>query len=200
QLLAPELSGPSPKFLGDELGILELDSGRYTPVCGGTVPRGVLEFIAAENGVSGTALIAHFGGPPYGYTTGVVKACVAGLLRASKLRIVPEGGAEITAVRDAGVQDLFGKDRDFRRADFFVAGEDSVGPQIRAKICKFFETHLGHVMDREDHAIADAVSKLFPGQAKQLRDVESRIRRLPGGGSIPDVLVRLESALEKCVS
>ncbi len=200
QLLQKELSGPSPKFLGEELGILELDSNRYMPVCSGTVPVGVLEYIDSEGGISGTGLLAHFGGPPYGYTTGVVQACVAGLLRASKVRIRPEGGAEITAIRDAGAQDLFGKDRAFRRADFFVAGEDEVGPRARAKICKFFQEHLGYVMDREDHAIADAVSQLFPIQAKLLREVEGRIRRLPGGGSIPDALVRLEGALEKCVS
>jgi hypothetical protein len=46
----------------------------------------VLDYIDDERGVSGTTLLAHFGAPPYGYTAAVVKACVAGLLRASRSR------------------------------------------------------------------------------------------------------------------
>ena len=48
QLLEPELSGPSIKFMEDHLGILELDSGRYVPACSGVVPRRIQEHI--ENG------------------------------------------------------------------------------------------------------------------------------------------------------
>ena len=92
----------------------------------------------------------------------MVKACVAGLLRGAKVRIQPEGGDEITAIRDAGVRDLFEKDRDFRRATFFPAGEDDVGVQARARICKFFEARLEHPIDREDDAIANAVAQHFP--------------------------------------
>src|SRR5690606_35705291 len=106
QLVEPELSGPSPKFLADELGVHELDAGRFVPACSGVVPRRVEEHIEAEGGVSGTSLLAYFGGPPYGYTANVVKACVAGLLRAGKVRLQPESGSEITAIRDAGVREL----------------------------------------------------------------------------------------------
>jgi hypothetical protein len=113
QLVAPELSGPSPKFLTGDLGILELDSGRYVPACGGVVPRRIQEHIESEGGLNATALLAHFGGPPYGYTATVVQACVAGLLRAGKVRLQPGSGNEITAIRDAGVQDLFERDREF---------------------------------------------------------------------------------------
>ncbi len=200
QLLEAELSGPSPKFLGGDLGILELDAGRYVPSCGGSVPSRVQRYLEDEGGVGGTTLLASFGGPPYGYTANVVKACVAGLLRAGKVRIQPEGGAEITAVRDAGVKDLFDKDRGFRRASFFPAGEDDVGFQARARICKFFETHLQHHMDREDHAIADAVSQLFPGQARRLRDVLSRLDQLPGRPAPPEPLTRLQEVLEQCIA
>ena len=200
QLVELELSGPSPKFLTGELGILELDSGRYVPACAGVVPRRVQEHIETEGGLGGTALLAWFGGPPYGYVSTVVKACAAGLLRAGKLRIQPDGGAEITAVRDAGVRDLFDKDRAFRRASFFPAGEDDIGFQARARICKFFETQLQHRMDREDHAIADAVSQLFPAQARRLRDVISRLDQLPGAVDVPDALTRLQEVLEQCVA
>ncbi len=200
QLVELELSGPSPKFLTGELGILELDNARYVPTCAGVVPRRVQEHIEAEGGLGGTALLAWFGGPPYGYVSTVVKACVAGLLRAGKLRIQPDGGAEITAVRDAGVRDLFDKDRAFRRASFFPAGEDDIGFQARARICKFFEQQLQHRMDREDHAIADAVSQLFPAQARRLRDVLSRLDQLPGQSAVPEALSRLQEALEQCVA
>ncbi len=200
QLVETDLSGPSPKFLPGELGILELDAGRYVPSCSGVVPRRVLEHIEAEGGLGGTTLLAWFGGTPYGYPANVVKACVAGLLRAGRLRVQPDGGAEITAVRDAGVRELFDKDRAFRRADLFPAGEDDIGFQARARICHFFHGSLDHRMDREDHAIADAVSKLFPSQARQLREVLTRLDRLPGRLQPPEALLTLQDVLEACVA
>ena len=199
QLLEPELSGPSPKFLAGELGILELDAGRYVPACSGTVPLRIQEYVEAEGGLAGTGLLAHFGGPPFGYAPGMVQACVAGLLRAGRLRIQPEGGTEITAVRDAGVRDLFEKDRNFRRASFFPAGQDDVGFQARARICKFFEESLGHPMDREDHAIADAVALRFPELADRLINVERRLHQLPGTQDAPEALSRLGEVLEQCI-
>jgi hypothetical protein len=199
QLIEAELSGPSPKFLAGDLGILELDSGRYVPACSGVLPRRIQEHIDSEGGLGGTTLLAHFGGPPYGYTANVVKACVAGLLRAGKVRLQPDGGNEITAVRDAGVRDLFHKDRGFRRATIFPAGEDDIGFQARARICKFFEGRLGHPMDREDHAIADAVAQHFPQLAQTLRSVHARLNRLPGSPEGPADFARLGAALEQCI-
>lgn len=199
QLLEPELSGPSPKFLTGELGILELDSGRYVPSNRGLVPDNIDAHIKEAGGLSGASLIHHFGGPPYGYTANVVKACVAGLLRASKLRIQPDGGSEITAIRDAGVRDLFEKDRSFRNATIFPAGEDDIGLQARARICKFFEVRLRTPLDREDHAIADAAANLFPELAKQLRGVEERLAQLPGSLEGPKIFEKLAKAFEDIV-
>jgi hypothetical protein len=199
QLVEAELSGPSPKFLPGGLGILELDSGRYVSSCSGVVARRIQEYIESEGGLSGTTLLAHFGSPPYGYTSNVVKACVAGLLRAGKVRLQPDGANEITAIRDAGVRDLFEKDRDFRRATIFPAGEDDIGFPARARICKFFEERLGHPMDREDHAIADAVLQQFPKLAQQLRGVQSKLNRLPGSPEGPAVFGKLGEALEQCI-
>lgn len=198
QLVEAELSGPSPKFLTGDLGILELDSGRYVPSCSGVVPRRIQEHIESEGGLGGTTLLAHFGGPPYGYTASVVKACVAGLLRAGKVRLQPDGGNEITAIRDAGVRDLFDKDRAFRRASIFPAGEDDIGFQARARICKFFEECVGHRMDREDHAIADAVAQHFPQLAQKLRGVQGQLNQLPGSPEGPPVFGKLAEALEQC--
>jgi hypothetical protein len=200
QLLDDPLKpGLSPKFMGHDLGIFEIDSGRYVPSCNGVVARRIEEHIRSEGGCSGAGLLQHFSGPPYGYTGGVVRACVAGLLRAGKLRIQPEGGPDITALRDPGVQELFGKDRAFRRANFFPGGEDAVGPQVRAKICKFFEDQLGRALDRENHAIADAVSQLFPAQASRLHGVLNRFNTIPGAREVPIELKKLEKALEDCV-
>lgn len=198
QLLEAELSGVSPKFVVGDLGILDLDAGRYVPACGGIVPQGVQEHIVAEGGLGGTTLLAHFGGPPYGYTPNVVKACVAGLLRAGKVRIHPDGGSEITAIRDAGVRDVFEKDREFRRATIFPAGEDDIGFPARARICAFFEEALGHRMEREDHAIADAVAQHFPPLSTRLRALHASMNLLPGSQQGPDVLRRLPDALEAC--
>ncbi len=199
QLLESELSGPSTKFLAGDLGILELDSGRYVPACSGVVPARIKDHITLEGGLLGTTLLAHFGGPPYGYTANVVKACIAGLLRAGKLRIAPESSLEITGVRDAGVRDLFEKDRAFRRATFFPSGDDDISSQARARICKFFETQLQLRMDREDHAIAEAVSKNFLQLAQKLRAVQSLLSQLPGAPTGPAVFQKLSEALEVCV-
>lgn len=198
-LVESELSGPSPKFLSGELGILELDSGRYVPTCSGVVPHRIEEHIKKEGGLSGTALLAHFGAPPNGYTANVVKACVAGLLRAQRVRLQPEGGSEITAVRDVGVRDLFEKDRSFRRAMLFPAGDDDIGVSARARICKFFEERLQHRMDREDHAIADAVAVHFPQLLGRLRNVQTQLSRLPDAISEPDALRKLGPILEQCI-
>ena len=199
QLLELELSGPSPKFLSEALGVLELDASRYVPACSGVIPRRVQEYIESQDGLSGGSLLSHFGGPPFGYTDNVVKACVAGLLRAGRLRVRPEDGDEITAVRDAGVREILEKDRPFRRADFFPAGDDDIGFQARAKICRFFEQHLQVHLDREDHAIADAVAQHFPQQAQRLREVLVRFDRLPDKRPSPTELIRLGDALEQCV-
>jgi hypothetical protein len=199
QLVDAELSGPSPKFLPADLGILELDSGRYVPTCSGVVPRRIQEYIESEGGLNGATVLAHFGGPPYGYTANVVKACIAGLLRASKVRLQPDGGNEITAIRDAGVRDLFERDRTFRRTTIFPAGQDDIGPQTRARICRFFEERLQHPMDREDHAIADAVLQDFPPLAQQLRSVLGQLNKLPGSPEGPPLFRKLGVALEQCM-
>ena len=44
---------PVAQFLTGELGILELDSGRYVPSCGGVVPRRVQEYVESEGGLGG---------------------------------------------------------------------------------------------------------------------------------------------------
>ena len=202
QLVQPELSGPSPKFMTGELGILSVDpeTRRHLPSCDGVVPRRVLEYIEGTGGLGGGTLLTHFGGPPYGHTTGVVKACVAGLLRGGKLRVELETGGELTAIRDTGAKDLFDKEREFRRASFFPAAEDDISFGDRARICKLFRERLGHDMDREDHLIADAVGALFPAQARRLRAVNTLLVKLPGSPQPPKALLRLETALEKCLA
>lgn len=199
QLIGADLSGLSPKFLTGDLGIIEVDGGRYVPACGGVVVRRIQEYIESEGGISGTALLARFGGPPYGYVANVVKACVAGLLRAGKVRLQPEGGDEITAYRDVGVRDVFERDRDFRRVTIFPAGQDDIGFQARARICRFFEDHLGARVDREDDQIANAVVAHFPLLAQDLRDLQGRLNQLPGSPEGPTALGKLSEALEKCL-
>ncbi len=199
QLLQPELTGASTKFLLEGLGILELDTGRYVPACSGEIPRRVLQSIEDDEGLEGAELLKQLGSPPYGYAPGVVKACVAGLLRDGKIAIQPETGPEITASRDAGVQDLFDKDRSFRKARFSKGGPGGTSRQDRARICKLFDELLKRDLDREEGPIADAVSELFPDLAKCLREVQTRLSRLPGDFQEPAVLSKLQTALEHCL-
>ncbi|NBX30884.1 hypothetical protein EBR04_10675 [bacterium] len=150
QLLAPELAGPSQKFLTSELGILDLDAGRFAATCSGVVPTRIADHIAAEGGVGGTALLAHFGRPPYGYTANVVKACVAGLLRAGRIRIQPEGGAEITGFRDAGVRVCLGTDGPtLGGVDPAIAREVDWLAGSKGLVVVEMLTGLGAIVDRE---------------------------------------------------
>jgi hypothetical protein len=201
QLLVPELSGPPVKFLGGAgLGILELDAGRYVPSCKGVVPDRVRGFIETQDGVSGASLIAHFGGPPYGYVPNVVKACAAGLLRLGLLRIQPDEGTEITSFRDPGAVDLFDKDRVFRRASFFLIDDaEGIPAAWRARIQKLFAQRLGLAIDRENDAIADTVANHFPNLARDLRDLQARLAKLPGAPTGPPALDTLHTALEACI-
>lgn len=199
QLVEQDLSGPSPKFVIGELGILQLDGGRYVATCSGIVPKRVQSHIESESGVSGTQLLAYFGGPPFGYTANVIKACVAGLLRAGKVRIQPEGGGEISAIRDAGVRDLFDKDRAIKRANIFPAGEDEVGLPARARIARYFKECLSLTVDAQDDDIADAVSQHFPPLSQKLMSVYARLNRLPDSPQGPDALRKLGDALEQCL-
>jgi hypothetical protein len=200
QLIAAELAGPSSKFLTEDLGILDLDAGRFVANCSGVVPTRVKDHINAEGGVGGTALLTHFGSPPFGYTANVVKACVAGLLRARQVRIQPEGGAEITGFRDADVREFFERDQVFRRSNIFPAGDDDIGVAARNRISRFFEDRLGHRLpERENTAIADAVNATFLPLANKLRSVQSRLNQLPGSPRGPEVFEKLAEALEKCV-
>ena len=199
QLLQPDLNGASTKFLPEGLGILELDTGRYVPACSGEIPRRVLQAIDDNSGLDGTELLKSLGSPPSGYAPGVVKACVAGLLRDGKIAIQTETGPEITATRDAGVQDLFTRDRDFKKARFSKGGDGGISRQDRARICKLFEDLLQKDLDREEGPIADAVSELFPDLAKRLREVQLLLSRLPWDFEEPVALPKLQSALEQCL-
>jgi hypothetical protein len=199
QLLQTELTGASSKFLPEGLGILEMDTGRYVPACSGEIPRRVLQTIEDDEGLEGGELLKTMGSAPYGYAAGVVKACVAGLLRDGKIAIQPDTGPLITATRDAGVQDLFDKDRGFRKARFSKGGDGGLSRQERARICKLFDELLKRDLDREEGPIADAVAELFPDLAKRLREVQTQLGRLPWDFQQPAALEKLQTALEQCL-
>ncbi len=199
QLLEPTLSGPSQKFMEGGLGILKLDAGKYIPTCEGEVPHRIWQHIQDEAGLPGNMLLTHFGGPPFGYPADVVRACLAGLLRANKIRIRPESGPEITSVRDPGARDMFTKDRDLKRADVLPPSDAEISARDRISICKFFTESLGVSLDRENDAIADAVFQQFPGQMQQLREIEQRYNQLPDRPALPEKLVKLQKALETCM-
>lgn len=203
QLLQKDLVGPSAKFMRDELGILDLDEGRYEPTCSGVVPGRINDKIRGDGGIGGSALLTHFGGPPYGYRPEVVKACVAGLIRASKLKVqMSDGGAEINSLRDVGTQDLFSSDRDFRRADFFPADESDINPGQINKIRKFFEEEFNLKLERDMGAIADAVETHFHGLNRQVTDVLTLLQqmKLPSPVAIPPEFSALKAAIEKCLA
>lgn len=198
QLLQPSLAGPSPKFGENQLGILSLDSGKYVFTCAGPVPSSILRFIEQEKGVSGGTLLSYFGRPPFGYPADVVRACVVGLLRATKIRIRPGEGKEITSVLDEGIKEVL-TERGFRHADLFLNENAPIKPKDLVAIARFFEKHLGlKDIERQNDAIADAVYSQFPRQRSRLSEVEARFDRLPGRPQPPAALDKLAKALEDC--
>lgn len=199
QLLEKVLTGPSTKFMKDGLGILELDAGKYSPTCTGEIPSRIGQHVIDEDGLSGGALLTYFGGPPFGYAPDVIKACLAGLLRANKVRIRMEAGLVITSVQDPGVIDLFTKDRDFKRADILPPNEEGISPRDRVAICTFFKESLGVDPERENDVIADEVFRLFPIQVQRLRSLEGRYSKLPNRPDLPVALDKLQRSLEKCL-
>lgn len=197
QLLEKDLHGPSPKFFEKGLGILALESGKFEPRCEGAVPQRILAAVQKENGISGERLLKLFLAPPYGYAPDVVKACIAGLLRGGKIKIVPEGAQEITSVRDPGVRDLFRRDRDLKRADLFPHAEE-ITARDRTAICRLFAQALQVDVERDNDHIAEAVFERFPRERERLRELEARHARLPGRPELPEVLRKLGRALEDC--
>jgi hypothetical protein len=198
QLLEKELSGISDKFMSQNLGIFELDAGKYQPSCKGDVPSRVLQYLTDNNGSGGTNLLQHFGGSPFGYGSDVVKACVAGLLRAGKIRIRPESGSDITSMRDPGTKDIFTKDSQFKRADILLQSGEGINGKDRNKICQFFQESLNVELDRENDAIADAVFQQFTSRVRALQELEAKYNQLPNRPELPETLIKLRQALENC--
>lgn len=198
QLLERDLSGPSTKFMEGGLGILALDAGRYVATCSGQVPSRLLEHIEA-GGTSGSTLLTQFRRPPYGYSEDVIRACLAGLLRAAKIRIHTESGEELTSIRDPGVRDVFRRVKEgLGRADILPARTGDLTARDRVAICQLFEDRLGVAVERENDAIADAVFAHLAAQRKRLTEVETRFRALPGRPELPAALARFAAALEDC--
>jgi hypothetical protein len=198
QLLQPQLHGPSPKFFEKQLGLLTMDAGKIIPTCDGLVPRRMLELLKRDAGLAGSALLAALGKPPCGYSDGVVHATALGLLRAGKIHIELDGGGRVTDVRDPGAQNLFTRDRDFRRAAFYVALDEALTQKDRNAICRVLEMYLRVELDRENGPIADVVHERFGAQRERLRQIERRFVRLPGQRAFQPKLERFGQALEHC--
>jgi hypothetical protein len=198
QLLEKQLAGPSNKFMESGLGILSLDAGKYVASCAGAEPTRILQFIEASKGTSGAAVISKFGGPPNGYPVDVVRACLAGLLRAGKIRIRPDGAPEITSINDPGTRDLFRLDRDLRNSDIFPAREGEITARDRIAIRNFFKNHLDLDLQPDNDAFADAAYQQFPARRERLREVEALYDRLPNRPQLPVALQKLGKALEDC--
>ncbi len=198
QLLKRELSGVSHKFMENELGILSMDAGKYVPTCNGEIPTRIQQAVEQTNGLAGNVLFAQFGGAPYGYPLDMVRACLLGLLRGNKIRIRTETNQVVTSYRDSGVEDLFKKDRDLRRAEILPATESDITARDRIAICNFFKDSLNVDLDRENESIADAIFSYFPNKAKDLRELENKYNQLPNRPQLPPSLEKLQTALIDC--
>ncbi|MCP4655874.1 MAG: BREX system P-loop protein BrxC [bacterium] len=198
QLFQERIDGPSPKLTEHGLGLLELDEGTFVPTCHGEVPSRIRRHVDDNGGVTGAELANVFGGPPYGYSDGVVKACLAALLRGHHLRFRLDSGVEVTSYRDEGVTELFQHDRPLKRADVLPASERKISARDRGAIARLFREALKQKNPgREDEQLADLVFQLFPKKMTELRELYRRLDRLPGRPEPPQRLRQLEHALEE---
>jgi hypothetical protein len=203
QLIEPRdpkrLSGVSPVFLEDKLGILKADAGKYVPACEGRAPRNVLDLILKEKSVSGNAVLAHFVRAPYGYPSDIVRACVAGLLLGEKVMLrTADGARKVSTISDAGSKDLLSTDRGFRGATIEPAGEQDVSPRDRIAIRDFLLKSLGEDVESDLGALTAVVFRRFSQLRTDLRGVEAKFERLPDRPELPPVLRALAGALEDC--
>jgi len=141
-------------------------------------------------------MFARFLEPPYGYPPDMIRACVAGLLRARKVTIHPERGQKVTSVRDPDVEALIVQDRPLRTAQIVTATDEGLTFRDRNRICRFFKQRVGIDVETDDDAIADAVHTHFSDLRRDLTDVETRLRRLPGQIEPPQALRKFATALE----
>lgn len=191
-------TGVSTKFLPGALGLLTLDSGRYEPTCDGPVPVRLLQFVEEHGGSAGGVFFQHFSRPPFGFGASLLRACLAALLRARKLRIRTEDGQVLTSHNDPGARDLFRGDRDLRRAELLPADEGSITRRDRVSIARFFKERLGQDVDTDPDAIADAVFTHFVPLGARLRDALTLLQRLPGTSRVDPALDKLGVALVDC--
>ena len=193
---SPDLAAPPPVLGEQKLGILAQDSGRFEAKCVGAVPSEVEHAIKAGPGITGSTLLNRFGGPPHGYSSDVVRACLIGLLRGHKLRVRIAGVGELTSARDEGARELF-KDNTLRKAEFFPNKDESITGRDRNAMCKLFEEYFGKDVIREPDDIANAAHDSLTTAREQLTQVQTLLRRIPNKPQ-PKALDRLETALEGC--
>ncbi len=191
-----DLAAPPPVFGESKLGILVQDSGRFEAACPGAVPSEIFKVIQEQAGITGSSLLALFGGPPHGFTSDIVRACLIGLMRGHKLRVRIPGIGELTSVRDEGARELF-KDNTLRKSEFFPNDKETVTARDKNAICRLFLEQFGKDIARDNDAIADAVGVHFARAREQLSEVQHFLARLPGKPQ-PKQLDKLEKALEDC--
>jgi hypothetical protein len=198
-LLKPVVSGIQQKFLEDGLGILSLENQKFVATCTGAAPKAIFAHISKQSGLLGSMLLAEFGAPPYGYPADVVKVCVLGLLRATRIRISPEGQPDITTITGPNVVDLFQLDRPFKSARLYVNETAPLDPRTRGAIARMLEEKLAIAVEREDGALFDAIWAHFPARHQKLRKVEAAFARMSTPVPIPEALTKLGAALEAAV-
>jgi len=197
QLLLQTLSGVTAKFLDQKLGLLSQDGGKFLPTCNGPVPKLILGYIERNDGTAGNVLLQDFARPPYGFPSDVVRACVLALLRAHKVKLKLEDGSTLTSFGDASARDTFLLTTRFKKSEIFPNRDESVSQRDLVAMRKFFEK-LGHDVDPDQEALADAVFKHFLPLRERLRKLEERFSQLPGRPALEESLQKLANALEQC--
>jgi hypothetical protein len=192
-----ELAAPPAVFGSEKLGLLALDAGRYEVTCEGRIPKDVLAFVRERGSAFGAEILAHFGGPPHGVPSDVVRASLVGLLRGGKVRVELPDATEVTSARDEGARALL-KDGDLRKSRFAENTKETLSPRDRNTICALFKEMRGLEVARDNDAIADAVAKHFAGVRQDLTAVEEKFRHLPRSTTYPEALTKLAAALETC--
>ena len=144
-----DLVGISCKFLPEGLGIFEWTTGSTCPPAAVWSSSGS-SARSSRNPGSASSNSSRPRWTALRHVPNVVKTCVAGLLRGSRLTIQPEGGTARPAVRDNNTQDVFEKIQLFNRGLLTSRQDRGHAPAGRSTL---LQERFQVAIEHDDHSL-----------------------------------------------
>lgn len=148
----------------------------------------------AEKGIecTGLSLEEHFGAPPYGWDSAVVRLTLATLFKNGSLQVEYEGRTYISP-DERGSHELFTRVRDFRKSRFLLGATVSREQKDEARRL------MSEILSRGVGVTPEEISKELDSAAGELLGSINELKTTPGFHQMPylDVINALENALKR---